>query len=241
MITLAICDDDHHDLIHISNLVNQYKIDRKLSFDMDIFFSPLDLLNSMEKTQYDILLLDILMPGFNGISTAKEARMLQSDTNIIFLTSSPEYAIDSYSVGAYYYFLKPCTALQVYPVLDKLFSTLLQSDHFLCIQSPSKIVKIPYSKLELIEVQNKVLYFYLSDGNCIEIPGTLSKYESILLKHEEFIKVHRSYIVNMGFVSELRSHDLITFSNHTIPISRLLYSKIKNSYINHIFLEKEIH
>ena len=68
----------------------------------------------------------------------------------------------------------------------------------------------------------------------------LDGFEEKLLARPEFIKVHRSYIVNLWQVNELRAKELITSRGKAVPISRLLYGKVREAYMRHLFLEKEV-
>lgn len=69
---------------------------------------------------FDILFLDILMPGVNGIDTASEIRKLDNNIKIIFLTSSAEFAVQSYTVGAYFYQLKPIWKESFFRLMDSV-------------------------------------------------------------------------------------------------------------------------
>ena len=60
------------------------------------------------------------MPGQNGLETAREIRLLNSSSKIIFLTSSDEFAVESYEVSAYHYLLKPISKDRFFSVMDKL-------------------------------------------------------------------------------------------------------------------------
>ena len=108
MIKIAFCDDDLSVLKELSILMDRYRVERNQDITYAAFHSPLELLAEVERgTELDIIFLDVLMPGQNGISTAKEIRKYDTLVKIIYLTSSAEYAVDSYSVGAYFYQLKP--------------------------------------------------------------------------------------------------------------------------------------
>lgn len=77
-------------------------------------------MDALRGVNYQLLLLDILMPGFTGIQAAREIRTFDSETKIIFLTSSPEFAVESYGVDAFYYLLKHIREGDLFPVLDRL-------------------------------------------------------------------------------------------------------------------------
>lgn len=102
------------------------------------------------------------------------------------------------------------------------------------------MVRILFSKLAFVEIMNKKLYFHLADGGVREVSSTLADFEDKLLTRPEFFKVHRSYIVNLWQVVELGSKELITNAGKTVPISRLLYVKVREAYMKHLFLEKGV-
>ena len=104
MIQIAFCDDDQTVLAQLSALLEKYRAQRCVQIQCTAFHSPLDLLAEIEKgTRYDILFLDVIMPAENGITAAKEIRQYDNVVKIIFLTSSAEFAVESYVVGAYFY------------------------------------------------------------------------------------------------------------------------------------------
>ena len=108
MIKIAFCDDDLSVLRELGALMDKYRVERNQDIIYASFNSPLELLTEVERgTRLDIIFLDVLMPAQNGISTAREIRQYDTSVKIIYLTSSAEYAVDSYSVGAYFYQLKP--------------------------------------------------------------------------------------------------------------------------------------
>jgi len=104
---IAICDDDKLDLLQIASLLEAYRHDRKAELSYVSFQNATELLASMNGRDYDLLLLDMLMPGASGMQAALEIQERNSRTGIVFLTFSPEYEVESYSVRAHYYLLKP--------------------------------------------------------------------------------------------------------------------------------------
>lgn len=238
MLRIAICDDDFQELARISKLIERFRNDKEVALSFTVFSNTIDLLETMQKGCYDILLLDVLMPGLNGIQAAHEIRSFDSEIKIIFLTSSPEYAVESYSVDAYYYLMKPATPEKLFPILDRLFLDVKKLEEFLPIKSSFGIIRLPFCRLEYLEVISKKLFFHLTDGSVKEASGTLSEFEAELLFRGEFIKVHRSYIVNMGRIQEFGTKELITYSGKHIPISRLLYGQVRKAYMENLFAEK---
>ena len=203
------------------------------------FQNPTELLASMDSRDYDLLLLDMLMPGLNGIEAAREIRESNSRIQIVFLTSSPEYAVESYSVRAYYYLLKPVSEVKLFPILDRLLDDFKKPEDALRIKTQSSVFSLPYGKIEYIEVSAKKLYFYLTDDGTREVTGSLADFEQALLKRPGFMKVHRSYLVNLQWVQELRQGELVTASGRRVPVSRSAYTQVRTAYTQFLFSEAE--
>ena len=92
---IAFCDDDLSELNEIRMLLEQYRVERGQQMNCKAFQSPFDLLAEIEKgVRYDILFLDILMPGETGINASAEIRKYDRNVKIIFLTSSSEFAVE---------------------------------------------------------------------------------------------------------------------------------------------------
>ena len=92
---IAVCDDQTHFLIEIEQLLAKWP-NRPAAFVADFYANSDSLLGAHAHSAYNVLLLDVVMPGTNGIDVAKEIRETDKTVKIIFLTSSPEFAIDSY-------------------------------------------------------------------------------------------------------------------------------------------------
>lgn len=236
---IAICDDDSQDLLQIALHVEAYRNSRKADLTYISFESATELIASMEREDYDVLFLDVLMPGISGMQAAREVRKKNRDVEIVFLTSSPEFAVESYSVRAHYYLLKPVSAEKLFPILDRLMDSFRRPEDALRIKTQSSVFSLPYGKIEYIEVMAKKLYFHMTDGSVREVPGSLAEYEQALMKRPGFIKVHRSYLVNLQWVQELRKSRIVTASDQQVPVSRTEYPKVRTAYTHFLFSEAE--
>ena len=101
------------------------------------------------------------------------------------------------------------------------------------------IVRVPFSQLTYVEVNGKHLYFNLADGQVREVVGSMKEYEDALLTRPEFMRIHRSYIVNMLQIEELSPAGLRTFSGRELPVSRLLYPQLQKDYMKLLFAQRE--
>ncbi len=203
------------------------------------FHNAIDLLESLKKREYDFLLLDILMPGFNGLQTAQEIRGYNDKIEIVFLTSSPEYAVASYNVRAHHYLLKPATEEKLFPLLDRLVEKFKKPEEAILIKSSSSVYTVPYKNIEYIEVNAKTIYFYLTDNDVKKVSGSMAEYEALLLNRPGFIKVHRSYLVNLQWVRQLHQKELMTVTGRKVPIARAVYTQTRNAYTQFLFKEAD--
>ena len=239
MLKIAVCDDDNGELSHVKALLEQYQVQKRIGMRIELFHSAMELMDALRTTNYQLLLLDILMPGFTGIQAAREIRTSDSETKIIFLTSSPEFAVESYRVDAFYYLLKPIREDELFPVLDRLLQQFRRAEETLLLTLPSGVLRLPYTRIVVLEVNSKHLLFYLNDGSIREIPGSLTQYEPQLLERREFVKVHRAYLVNMDYIQHLKGTELITYSGVTVPISRLLSNQVRKDYMEFLFQKED--
>lgn len=238
MLKIAVCDDSRELLEKVEKYLHEYENVRNTPVTVHTYTNAVDLLDGFKKTDYDILILDIIMPGFTGMQAAHEIRKFNEEIKIIFLTSSKEFAIESYSVGAYYYLLKPVLNEKLFSVLDKVVSEITSKQESCVIYTHMGIVNIPFAKIECLEVYNKHLVFHLSDGSTKETRGALSDYENIFLDRKEFLKIHRSYILNMDYIHSIEAGEIVTYSGKRFPVSRLLAKDIKEHYMNYMFTKE---
>lgn len=202
------------------------------------FQSAAELLDAARCSRFTLYLLDVVMPGLDGLDTARELRRLDVSAEIVFLTVSPEFAYQSYGVKALDYLLKPVRAELLFPILDRLALAEQRPQEGLTVKCGSIFVRVLFSQLAYLEVNHKHLYFNLTDRQVWETFGTLNDYEPLLLARPEFTRVHRSYIVNLHQVKELSPSGIRTFSGNTLPVSRLLYPQVQKDYLSLLFEEK---
>ncbi len=176
----------------------------------------------------------------SGLTAAHEIRGFDPAVKTIFLTSSPEFAVDSYAVNAHYYLLKPGTADKLFPILDRIFLEKDRRSEILSIMQPSGLMRLPIGRIEFLEVYGKRLMFHFDDGSVKEIRGSISEFEDKLLCKDSFLKVHRSFIVNMEYIQSFNARNLITYAGQTVPVSRLLHSQVKEEYMQFLFVEKVV-
>jgi len=225
---IAICDDQEQERGVLQHLLYAWQRVR-------VFRSPVELLDAAREEPFTLYLLDVLMPGMDGMAAAREIRQFDAAAALVFLTSTPDFAYESYAVHALSYLLKPITPQALYPILDQLYRKELQPQDGLTLKAGKVLFRVPFSQLVYVEVNQKHLYFNLTDGSVREVPGVLRQYEAQLLAREEFMRIHRSYIVNMLQVAAFAPTEVRTFSGRSLPVSRLLYPQLQKDYLALLF------
>ena len=119
MLRIAVCDDSPQFLQTAADLVSAWAAQRNIPAEISTYQNGDELLEANSAKRFDIVFLDIIMPLLNGMDTARELRENDTVIRIIFLTSSPEFALDSYDVKAQGYLLKPVSSDKIYSALDE--------------------------------------------------------------------------------------------------------------------------
>lgn len=236
---IAVCEDQKEEMELLQELLQQWQRERKKVLRIKSFQNAADLLDVARKERFTLYLLDVMMPGINGMDAAREIRSFDTSAEIVFLTSFSSFAYESYGVKALDYLLKPISAELLFPILDRLSREEEKLQEGLTLKTKATIIRVPFSQLVYLEVINRCLYFNLADGSVFEVAGQLKDYEDILLSRPEFMRPHRSYIVNMLRVKVFSADGIYTFTGKNLPVSRRVYSQLKKDYMNLLFTERK--
>lgn len=235
MIHIAICDDSKQERQILAALFKRYQELHATPLQIHIFQNGFSLLDAIDQgKRFDITILDILMPGENGIEIARNIRASGADTEIIFLTSSPEYAVDSYEVKAQNYLLKPVTEEKFFASIDSILAELDEKDtaSFIIYTTEKQYSRIRVSSLVYGEVTHRTITLHLADQTMISAVMTFTEFQDILKAYPDFIYPHRSYVVNMHYIQYVTKSDIILTDGQKIPLSRNNYTKISEQFLN---------
>lgn len=234
MLQIVVCDDNMDELSNMLQLMNQYRESKHLDCEFAIFHNGFELIAALEKgKQFDIYCLDIIMPGFTGIEVAKEIRNFNKTAPILFFTSSPEFALESYSVKAINYVLKPISKEKLFFTFDDILERIKveKSDAAIVIKSNEGIQRILISNLVFAEVIGRNVLYHLLSGKVIECTESFSSACDNLLKYDQFVKTYRSYIVNMQYIDTIENHQVTLQTLSCIPVSQGKAREIKRRYL----------
>ena len=193
--------------------------------------SAIEAISELEKQDFDLLFLDIEMPDLTGIDLAQSVSNLPQ---IMFTTSLTEHAIEAFELDVTDYLTKPITLPRLIKAINKAKTKItkelkedFQSELF--IKTEGKLVKIKYADILYIETLDDYLVIHTNPTSKHIIHSTLSAMNE-KLKGREFLKVHRSFILNLKKIDSIvDTHVMI--QNKVIPVSRS-HRKLLMDHIN---------
>ncbi|WP_167955251.1 LytR/AlgR family response regulator transcription factor [Anaerosporobacter faecicola] len=236
MINIAICDDDIIQLRILEKMLTTLSFSDE-QIQVKSFNSGDSLINEIERgITYEIYLLDMIMPFVSGLEIARTIRKQDSTAQILFLTSSRDYAIDSYEVNAASYLLKPFSKdLLDHEIKKAILNCKPQEDSYILIRQKGTLQKVFLTNIVYAEVRLDKLYFFLRNGECMITTGTMYELENILRDKESFFKVHRSFIVNMEYIKRLNTANIeMNIYSTVIPLSRTVRTTFREDYITYV-------
>ena len=236
MLRIAVCDDDSGFRKSVGEMLEHWE-QKHEKVVCDFFDNGDDLISTHRAQPFDIILLDVVMPMINGIETAREIRTEDKTTKIVFLTSSSEYAVESYTVKANNYLLKPVDEKALFVCLDEFSSEIIKNSKKIMVKGVYTVHKILAEEIVYIEALNKHIVFNLVDGTKIETTEPLHICEEKIAENKEFFKCHRSYIININHINAYTSKEVKMHSGRVIPISRSYQKAFESAYFSVLFGE----
>ncbi len=201
---IAICEDLPEELARLRGILEQSKI----SHEIEYFASGETFLAGFQLHRYDLIFMDIYMGGMTGIETAAEVRKIDSKVAIVFTTSSLEYALESYRLGAMKYLEKPVTAQEVIPILQMV---QMQKQYVpkLTLHTKPAETQVPLEDILFLEQNGAKFNTHLLSGKVITAVGKL---DDVMSQLDEtcFYHCHKSFIVNFTYVTGLNK-DMLLF------------------------------
>lgn len=228
---VAICEDEGYILEELRRKVEKYMSGKSMPSRIKTFTSGEELLKAKEK--FDIILLDLILPGIHGLEVARQIAYI---SRIIFITSYKEYAVEAFDVNAVHYLVKPVTEERLFLALDRAVKQTEQMDsQALTLIKSGKTQVIYIRDILYCEVFNHQVRIHTVHGTH-EYSGTLDMLETKL--DERFFRCHRSFVVNMGYVDGQEKGVAILTNGERIFISRRKQTDFMQRLLS--FLKNEV-
>ena len=229
---LAIVDDESAYRRHIVEMIDSFY--GKSEVSCYLYSDGSELLRSFENGfKLDAVFLDIEMNDVDGMTAAKKVREYSKDIPIIFLTSHTELAMDGYEVDAFRFLGKPVNEAKLRETLTDLEKKLKVDEKIVLLKDGVEIVN-PVSSLIYIEASNNSVKFCFRGDN-VELRMKFT--DAVKMVDEvssDFIKIHRSYYINLAHVKKLSAAEAILDNNEVLPVARSASADAKKRLLEFI-------
>ena len=230
---IAICDDNLNIVDEVKNLLDEYALSKNLSLDISTFNDGQAVLESDER--FNIAILDVEMPGCNGIELGKILREKNRHIVLMYITSHKKYLDEALNLNAARFFEKPIDSKRFYDGLDNALKRIDNTTIKFFLKEDNASVRINANDIIYVEIEpighrkTKIVTeekTYISSNKIVF-------WEEHLIS-SLFVKTHKSYIINMEYITKYENNTLQPDGKYNIPISRNYQSSVHKAFIRYM-------
>lgn len=231
MLSIAVCDDEIIECARMAEKIRGTLEEMKVPCFLRQFNSGEELLQSGES--FDIVFLDIMMDGLDGMNTAKRIRQQGSCGILVFISSSREYVFDAYEVEAFWYLVKPVEAKKLKSVLQRaVLKTKAASSDFILVNRERQKQKIFLQDILYFEIRGRLIDIHKTEG-VSDYYGKIGILEEEL-KGKGFFRCHKSYLIHLKYVKGYNRQDIILDNGEKIPVSKRRYEEFCKALLDYM-------
>lgn len=238
MINIAICDDNKSDLASLEQKVKKYLNDNNIHGEVVCYEQATTLLSELSTKNFDLYILDVVMPEVDGIALGKAIRDAGKKASVIYITSSVEYALDAFKVHAIRYIEKPIDDEEFKSAMDFFCDVFVANPHTcVMVRDGNSVQTIFVEDVMYIENHLRSVTYYQKDGKKVTATRREGSFEdevSAFVSTGLFLQSHKSFFVNMDHISSLKQESIVMDDGREIPIARKRLAEVKNGYMEHI-------
>lgn len=237
MLSVAVCDDEVLDCCNIAGRIRAICEKRKVPCTIRQFHNGRELLQAVES--FDIIFLDIMMSGMDGMETAQLLRDMAYDKLLIFLSSSREYVFEAYDVEAFQYLVKPVSDQKLDSVLRRAIGkSEHSSDEFILVTKERQNKKLLLKNIRYVEIRGRVICIHGVNG-IFEYYGKIGSLEEEL-REKGFFRCHKSYLIHLKYVDTYNRQEVFLESGERIPLAKRRYDAFCEEILEYMKRNGEI-
>lgn len=212
---IAICDDDEFYREQILHLLEEYaQINGSINLSFSVFSNGAKLLETTEKVGgFDVYILDIVMPDMDGIELGIRLRKNGCNGHIIYLTSSAEFAVDSYKIKAFDYILKPIKKDVFFKAVKEVIAVTSEKvNNSIEVKTKENSVRISFDSILYAQMNRRAVTYYLANGETVEsvmLRVPFAEAVAELLADKRFLHCGKTLVVNMHNITRVGMEEVI--------------------------------
>lgn len=232
MYLIAVCDDDPVAIQTISKHLEDLRA-RSLPYELTPYQNGEELVRDHERGhRFHLILLDMIMKPMDGITVAEHIRKFDPLVPIVIITSTTEFAVAGYRVNAHRYLLKPIVHEELMKTIVPLLEESLNRDsQFYAFNIEGKPVRVRLDKILYFESNLKQVTLHTTEKESYTFFGAISEVENTL-KDKGFERIHKSFVVNLRYVSRIEQRKLTLDNGTELPVSHHRYKDIMVSFMH---------
>jgi len=237
---IALVDDDENFRSQTAQTLKLLLDERGMVADVSSFTSAEELLaassggSEKPETVFDLYLLDLILPKMDGMALARRIREKQPEAPIVFFTTSPEFALESYSVGAADYVVKPFERELFNRALDRAFRQLAEvrpADWV--VRTSEGAVRLRLADVVFAEAAGHYQVVHFAGGGTQVLSLSLQGLWEKLAGDVRFVRVGRQCVVNLAYVVALGEGELKLADGQTRPVPRRQMAEVRAAFMRY--------
>lgn len=230
---IAICEDKSMDMQRLRQTLAVYEKKQGTPMgSLDCFSTGEALRSAFQPGKYQLIFLDNYIGEEMGIDIAHYIRERDTQTAIVFVTMSPDFAVEGFSVHALHYLMKPVSESDIEEVFHRLHDQPAPNPSTIEVLSNRVMTEIPVDSIRYIEVYSKVCTIYCTQQELKVYAGIEKLLEK--LPEKSFLRPHRSYAVNMAFIQNLDAKGVHLSTGEVLPLRKNGRTEVRHEYMAYL-------
>lgn len=235
---IAIIEDESSHGQLLCSYVEEWGRSKRMVIHIEQYKSAKQFLFVFDENQnFDVLFIDIQMPGMNGMEMAKKIRQKNQEIVFVFTTGIADYMQEGYEVEAMHYLLKPLDKEKVYHCMEKAIHKT-KTEEYLLVHTGEEIIRIPIRDINYVEAKGHGCIVRIQGKPFVTVKENMTWMEEKLLSLG-FVKCHRSYLAGIRNIHKIDKTDIYFDDGSTAPVSRRMYQQVNQKFIEYFKKDRE--
>ncbi len=233
MYSIAICDDEKSSAAEAAELLKRYAAQRgDMEYEVEVFYTSLDLLDAIDKKNFDIFLLDIYIDRINGIDLAKSIKSKNSEASIIFMTSSNAFYREAFRIQAVHYLEKPILEEDFFDAMDRVCNDA-EEIRYMTFRESGKVHKIPVEDIIYIESEDHYKRIVVLENSFLIRSTMQALIEE--LDYQYFYMLGVKCMINLKRVLKITRDSVVMENGKEFTVPRGTYRRLSELVLKYSF------